>query len=54
VGLDVEGIERVGGRHVEAVVLRPAEGEVGAPFREADEADRLALRIEHHDTVEIL
>src|SRR6516162_1028710 len=53
VRLDVERIEGMRRRHIEAVALRPAEGQVRAALRQADEADRLALRIEHHHAVEI-
>src|SRR4051812_24300023 len=41
-------------RHVEPVVLWAAEAQVGAALRQPDEADRLALRIEHHHAVEVL
>src|SRR6266850_6944811 len=40
-------------RHIEAVVLRAAEGEIGAALRQADVGERLAGRAEHHDAVEI-
>src|SRR5580704_11943050 len=40
-------------RHVEAVVLRATEGEVGAALRQADESERLARRVEHHHAVEV-
>ena len=39
-------------RHVQPVVLGPAEGQVGAAFRQLDEADRLALRVEHRHAIE--
>src|SRR4051812_17966014 len=40
--------------HVEAVVLRAAEGEVGAALGQLDERERLALRVEHHHAIEVL
>src|SRR4051794_41714807 len=41
-------------RHVDAVVLRAAKGEVGAAFRQANVGERLAGGAEHHHAVEIL
>jgi hypothetical protein len=40
--------------HEQAVFLAPAEGQVGAAFGQANEADRLAFGVEHHDAVEVL
>src|SRR5690349_7620995 len=51
--IHVERIERVARGHEQAVALAPAEGEVGAALRQRDEADRLALRVEHLDPVEL-
>src|SRR4051794_11335722 len=52
--LHIERVQRMRRCHVEPVVLRSAESEVGATLRQVDEADRLALRIEHHYAVEVL
>src|SRR5260370_17064320 len=49
----VERIERVTRGHEQAVALAPAESEVGAALRQRDEADRLALGIEHLDPIEL-
>src|SRR5215213_9251302 len=54
VRLNGERVERVAAGHIEAVVLRTAEAQVGAALRQPDEADRLALRIEHRHAVEVL
>src|SRR5947209_16863080 len=51
--LDIERIERMAACHEQPVLLAPAEGEIGAAFGQADEADRLALRVEHHHAVEV-
>src|SRR5687768_2123988 len=51
--LDVVRVERMAGRHVEAVVLGAAEGEIGAALRQPDEGDGLALRVEHHHAVQL-
>jgi hypothetical protein len=40
--------------HIQAIVLRPAEAEIGAAFGQLDEGERLALCVEHHHAVEIL
>src|ERR1700712_1000953 len=53
-GFHVKRVDGMATRHIEAVVLGSAEGEVGATFRQPDEGERLALRIEHHHTVEVL
>src|SRR5437867_3489834 len=53
VRLHIERVDRVAARHIEAVVLRAAEGEVGAALRQADVRERLAGRAEHHDAVEL-
>src|SRR4051812_45663819 len=49
----VERIERMAARHIEAVVLQAAEAQVRAALGQADEGDRLALRVEHHHAVEV-
>src|ERR1700730_340696 len=49
----IKGIERMGTGHIEAIVLRAAEGEVGAALRQLDKSKRLALGVEHHDPVEV-
>src|SRR2546429_7007039 len=49
----IQRVDRVAARHVEAVVLRAAEGEIGAALRQTDVGERLAGRAEHHDAVEI-
>src|SRR6185295_6470621 len=54
VRLHIERVDRVAARHVEAVVLRAAEGEIGAALRQADMGERLAGGAEHHHAVEIL
>src|SRR5271170_4751033 len=51
-GVHIQRIERVAGRHEQAVALDAAEAEVGAALGERDLADPLAVRIEHHDAVE--
>src|SRR5438445_5528833 len=51
--IHVERIERVARGHEQAVALAPAESEVGAALRQRDEADRLALGIEHLDPIEL-
>jgi len=50
--LDVEGVDRVTGRHIEAVVLWSAERQVLAALRQANEGERLAAleRYEMLDT----
>src|SRR3954469_17642459 len=53
VRLHVERVERMAARHVEPVVLRTAEAQVRAPLGQTDEADRLALRVEDLDPVEV-
>src|SRR3954470_209400 len=53
VGLHVKRIDRMAGRHVEAVVLRSAEGEIGAALRQPDEGERFAGGVEHHDAIEV-
>src|SRR5438034_2026495 len=53
VRLHIERVDRVAARHIEAVVLPAAEGEVGAALRQADVRERLAGRAEHHDAVEL-
>src|SRR5882724_695620 len=53
-GFHVKCINRVAGRHIEAVVLWSAEGEVGATLGQPDEGERLALWAEYHDAVEVL
>ena len=40
--------------HIASIVLRAAEAQVGAPLRQTDKADGLALRVEHHNAVEHL
>jgi hypothetical protein len=50
-GFHLKGIDGVAARHVEAIVLRAAEGEIGATFRQADVGERLA---ERHQAVEVL
>src|SRR5436190_1735096 len=52
--LHIERVDRVAARHVEPVVLRAAEGEVGAALRQADMGERFAGGAEYHDAVEIL
>jgi hypothetical protein len=37
----VERIDRVAGRHEQAIALQAAETEIGAAFRQGDEADRI-------------
>src|SRR5438067_685246 len=49
----VKRVERMGAGHVEAIVLRAAEGKIGAALRQLDKSKRLALRIEHHHAVEV-
>src|SRR5258708_37764393 len=49
----VERVDRVATRHVEAIVLRTAEGEIGATLRQANMSQRLAGGTEHHHTVEV-
>src|SRR6266540_18501 len=53
VGLYVERVDGMAARHIEAVVLRAAEGEIGAALRQPDMGERLAGGAEHHDAVEI-
>src|SRR6478752_7286940 len=52
-GFHVKRIDGVAARHIEAVVLGAAEGEIGAAFRQPDESERLALGIEHHDAIKV-
>jgi|SRR5689334_7590399 hypothetical protein len=47
----VERIDRVAGRHEQAIALQAAETEIGAAFRQGDEADRLAGRIEDFHSI---
>src|SRR5438034_3752724 len=54
VRLHIERVDRVAARHIEPVVLRAAEGEIGAALRQADVGKRLAGGAEHHHAVEIL
>src|SRR5262245_15438474 len=54
VRFDVQRVQRVAARHVQAVVLRAAEGKVGAALGQANVRQRLALRAEHHHAIEIL
>src|SRR5476651_1259436 len=42
----IKRVERVAGRHEQAVAIAAAEADVGAAFRQVDMADRLALGIE--------
>src|SRR6266481_1620907 len=53
VGFHVERIDGVAGRHVEAIVLRSAEGEIGAALRQPDVGERLAFGAEHHHAIEV-
>src|SRR4051794_9902503 len=50
----IQRIHRVAAGHIQAIVLRSAEAEVGAAFGQLDEGERLAVRVEHHHAVEIL
>src|SRR5262245_8831508 len=50
-GIDVERIDRVARGHEQAVAVAAAEADVGAALRERDEADRLAVGVEHLDAV---
>src|SRR5262245_11951954 len=47
--LDVHGVQRLAGRHEEAVALGPAEAHVAADLGQADASDDLALRRPHRD-----
>src|SRR3954469_9594445 len=47
--LDIQRVKRMAARHEEAVLLRPAKGQVGAALGKADEADRLSEGVEGHD-----
>src|ERR1700730_1061909 len=49
----IKRIKRMGTSHVEPIVLRAAEGEIGAALRQLDKSKRLALRVEYHDAVEV-
>src|SRR5689334_14545392 len=40
-------------RHEQTIAFRPAEADVGGTLRQADVADRRALRIEDADTVKL-
>src|SRR6478752_3706766 len=51
-GVDVERIQRLARRHEQAVPLEAAEADIGGALRQRDAADRLAVRVEHHDAVE--
>src|SRR5262245_21449321 len=51
--LHIERIDRVAARHIQAVVLRAAERDIGAAFRQADMGERLAGGAEHHHAVEV-
>src|SRR6478735_7733842 len=53
-GFHVKRVDGVAARHIEAVVLRSAESEVGAALRQPDEGERFTLGVEHHHAVEIL
>src|SRR5580692_3210384 len=52
--LHIERIERMTGRHEQTVALGAAEADIGADLGQTDAQDRLALRREHHDAVELL
>jgi len=54
IGFHVKRIDGMAARHIEAVVLRSAEGEIGATLGQPDEGERLTLGIEHHHAVEVL
>src|SRR5438128_6337619 len=53
VRLHIERVDGVAGRHVDAVVLRAAEAEVGTALRQANEGERPALWVEDHDAIEV-
>ena len=50
---DVERVERMATRHIEAIVLGATEGQVRAALRQFDKANGLAGRVEHHHAVEV-
>src|SRR3954447_7271954 len=54
VRLHGERVERMAARHIEPVVLRAAEAQIGAALRQPDEADRLTLRVEYLHAVQDL
>src|SRR5471032_2791386 len=52
--IHIEGVERVTGRHEQAVAVTAAEADVGAALGQVDMADRLALGTEDTNAVEFV
>src|SRR5690606_32026799 len=51
--LYIQRIQGMAARHVEPVVLRAAEAQICAALRQGNMRERLALGVEHHDSIEL-
>ena len=51
-GVDVDRVERLAGRHEQAVALQPAEAQIGAALGQCDAADHRAVGGENRDPVQ--
>src|SRR5690349_11440934 len=49
----IKRVDRMAGRHEQAVALGPAEADIGGALGQADVADRLTFRVEDAHTIEL-